>query len=347
MKKIKILLTILGLISSFSLGLANDPGDKVRSIFDELSYQEKVEITLELDMDRVFGNRRSTEEHPAIISFAGENGLLQEWNIKVNIRGKFRRTNCDNLPPLKLNFKKKELLEAGLAKFDDMKLVTQCVSDDQEAKQLVIREYLTYKLFNQLTDTSFRVQFLTINYKDSKTGEIITQTGFLIEDAAQLRNRINVKKTKEDVYNRPKGDYNSSNMKVVSVFQYMIGNPDWDFDKLHNLKVYEKNGEAFAIPYDFDFSGIVGAPYVRINTDLQITSNKERIYLGFERDVESLENTLSVFSSKKGVLISTIKNTKLLNRRNKREMIRYINSFFRTMEEINFKMEYVKPPTLG
>ena len=106
--------------------------------------------------------KRNTEKHPAVFSFTDQSGAVQTWNIKVNLRGKFRRTRCENLAPLKLNFKKSELKAAGLAKFDDMKLVTHCMSSKSDAKALLQKEYLAYRLYNELTENSYRVQLLKI-----------------------------------------------------------------------------------------------------------------------------------------------------------------------------------------
>ena len=97
------------------------------SIFDKMAYQEVLEVTMEGDFSTLRNNRRSADAQKVIISFKDADGQLQTWTTKVTLRGHFRRMRCDAMPPLKLNFKKSELKEAGLAKFDDMKLVTQCM----------------------------------------------------------------------------------------------------------------------------------------------------------------------------------------------------------------------------
>ena len=155
---------------------------KSRSLFDILQYQEILEVTLEMDMQAVLGDRRNEEKHQAIFSFRDASAQYQEWLAKVKVRGKFRRLKCEAMPPLKLNFKKGHLAAAGLALFDDMKLVTHCVNDDEQAKNLLVREYLAYKIYNELTTQSYRVQFVKINYKDSDSENSFIQYGFLIED---------------------------------------------------------------------------------------------------------------------------------------------------------------------
>jgi len=164
------------------------------SLFDQLSYQEVVAVTIEGDFSTLTNNRRSGEAQKMVLTYTDANGELQTWNTKITLRGHFRRMRCDAMPPLKLNFKKSELKEAGLAKFDDMKLVTQCM-DQPDNKQWVLKEYLAYKLFNELTDDSYRVQLLKVTYKDTGSDETIKQWGFLIEDTAELRKRIGAEKS--------------------------------------------------------------------------------------------------------------------------------------------------------
>ena len=86
---------------------ANKATDIQNSIFDELHYQEMVEVNLELNMSEALSDRKNQEKHAAIFSYQDRSGQLQTWNIKVEQRGRFRRMKCENLPPIKLNFKKR------------------------------------------------------------------------------------------------------------------------------------------------------------------------------------------------------------------------------------------------
>ena len=204
---------------------ASDSNEQ-EGIFDLLDYREVVNINLTFDQEEVFTDRRSGDEHEATFSFKDEQGVIQDWSIKVSLRGKFRRLKCSEIPPLKLNFSKKDLKKAGLAKFDDFKLVTYCVEDYKAAKDLLLKEYLTYKLYNQITDYSFRVQLVNITYRDSKTGQRKKQMGFLIEDAAQLRARIGAGKSEYKHVIEPER-HDLEAQRTTAFFQYLIGNVDW------------------------------------------------------------------------------------------------------------------------
>jgi len=330
---IQKLITAILLIVVFTNYSFATPSNVTKSIFDELSYQEELEVTMEMDMNAVFGNRRNTDKHPTTFSYLDKNGNAQSWNIKVKLRGKYRRTRCEAMAPLKLNFKKDDLKAAGLAKFDDMKLVNHCVMNKKEAKELLVKEYLAYKIYNQISDKSFRVQFLKITYKDVVTGNEKIQWGFLIEDTAELRARINAKKVKVE-YNLPRENFNEEELLTASLFQYMIGNSDWSTGRVHNVKLVQSNSKLIIIPYDFDFSGLVKASYVKLDSELGLTSKTDRIYLGFEEDIIQTPETLEIFYNKKEIIIKTIKDCKMTSAKNRREMTRYINSFYDNIDNL-------------
>ena len=160
---------------------------------------------------------------------------------------------CD-FAPLKLNFSKKDLVKAGLKEFDKLKLVTHCMDDKSISKEAVMREYLAYKLYNELSNVSLRVQLVKITYVDVNTGEKIkNRYGFLIEDIDELAARNNA-----EVYERMNVQDNqliATAENNHSFFQYMIGNADWDLKMLRNVKLLQdkRNGKITVVPFDFDF----------------------------------------------------------------------------------------------
>ncbi|MEM9823696.1 MAG: hypothetical protein AAF985_21600 [Bacteroidota bacterium] len=323
---------------SWSSLLANNPlvptHLEEQSIFDVMAFQEVLEVELELDLKEIIQNRRSREAFKGQFSFVDQNGQRQIWKAKVTQRGRFRRGKCIAMPPLKLNFKKKELAAAGLAKFDDLKLVTHCVEDDKAAKELLLREYLAYKLYNELTDQSFRVQLIKIKYRDINTGEELKQWGFLIEDTAQLRSRLDLTKPGNTIGVQAE-QFEAFAFKRMALFQYMIGNTDWNIATNQNLKILEKGEQYLAIPYDFDFSALVSAPYATLNSSYNQTSLKDRVYLGAPEDLDDLSDNLEAYRNKKDQLLDLVKDFDLLPRKARREVLTYLKSFYKNMDQIN------------
>lgn len=318
-----LLVVFILFITVLNVNIASTP----YSIFDEMNYQEVLKITIEVDLNNLLKDRLSKEDYVAKLKFMDAGGKLQEWDMKVALRGKFRRIKCNEMPPLKLKFKKKDLAAMGLSAANDLKLVTQCVEDEREAKVLLLKEYLAYKIYNQLTDISYRVQLVKVTYQDSKTGKRKRQWAFLIEDTAQLRERLLAEKCK-NCFNQSIETFEQETFKLMSVFQYMIGNSDWSALIERNTKLIKTADHILAIPYDFDFSGLVDAPYATVNAKYHLTSRKDRIYLGFDEHLADITPTFQYVLSKKVEIIELVKKFKLLNANDREAIIEYLQTFF-------------------
>ncbi len=65
-------------------------------------------------------------------------------------------------------------------------------------------------------------------------------------------------------------------------FEYLIANTDWSTTFYHNMKVIETPPRKYlSIPYDFDMSGLVNAPYATTNETLDLLSVRDRLYRGY------------------------------------------------------------------
>lgn len=330
----KIILQTLMLLLTSIPSFAN----QAPSIFDLFSQKEVLEVNLKFDIERLNANRRTKEDFHAVLDYELE-GTSTSWEIEVAPRGKFRRNKCADIPPLKLKFKKSDLASKGFSKSNDFKLVPQCTEDQEVAKEILLREYLAYKLYNVITDQSYRVQLLKINYEDSKTSESKAQWAFLIEDTAQLRERVQAKKFKFE------GGIDTSMMdreqlKTVALFNYMIGNFDYNHHHGKNVKPIMKDGKVQFVPYDFDFSIMVKAPYATLSEDIKIKHWTDRVYLGFDSDLDNIESTYAHFSDKKKDLIREVKSFKLLSSESREEIEYYLNSFFKQGLDIKTKAFY-------
>lgn len=332
MKNFKSLyIALIGVVFLFLFVSTTEAQQK--SIFDLMHYKDDLSLTLESDFEYIKENRRSEEYQKARLTFDDESGAEQVWDMKVRVRGNFRRLNCSDIPPLKLKFKKAELAAAGLASFNDMKLVTYCTADKNEAYELLMKEYLTYELFSEVSKNSYRVQLLRINFKDSNTGRKTKQWAFLIEDTAQLKARIGAV-TAENIYNLPLERYYENDRKLVGLFQYIIGNSDWSYEQSRNVKMLEKDGKIIPVPYDFDFSGIVNASYAVPNPNYKMISRTERIFMGFEEDLADMHNALYQIYGRRQNLLDKALNFKYLSNEVRYEVYSYLKSYFDDFETI-------------
>lgn len=318
------------------------------SIFDILYHEQKaVNVTIKTQIKNLVANKLDDESVPAEISFKDKNGVDRKFEMKLEKRGKFRLRQC-YFPPLKLDFKKPDLRAAGLSDYDDMKLVTHCLEDPKKGKENVVREFLVYKLYNLLTPYSYRVQMIKILYEDEdeKVSEVKAY-GFLIEDTKEMADRLNGEVV--ETFNLKPEEMLLDNFQLQSLFQYLIGNADWDLGMLRNIKVLSSfsDEKLYAIPYDFDFSGLVNADYAIPNPDYGLFSVRDRVFLGAQ---DELVPSTSYLLSKESALLKLCKKAKLLSRESRNDIVNYLYYCFREFEngprDIRFPEDLLRPKTI-
>jgi hypothetical protein len=135
-------------------------------------------------------------------------------------------------------------------------------------------------------------------------------------------------------------------MTMVNLFQFMIGNTDWSVPGDHNIKLIQHrdsaNARPFAVPYDFDFGGLVDAPYAIPDEQLGTTSVTQRVYRGFPRTMEELQESIVNFNNKKAEIYKLITDDALLDKKQKDAMIRYLNEFYSIINEPrSIKREFI------
>ena len=303
-----------------------------KSIFKLLQRDDVLQLSITTDIGELLEGKGKEKYIPAQIAYNDLTNNEVVWNIESRQRGKFRRKICD-FPPLKLRFSKNDLAEQGLKTFHTLKLVTHCLDDVYAAKNNVLKEYLAYKLYNELTDKSLQVQVVKITYIDSKKKyPKLKRYGFIIENHHEMAERLEGKVVE---YFNP--DYSLMNKKAeitMAMFQYMIGNEDWDVVMGRNIKMLEPQnaGLLFAVPYDFDFAGIVKAEYARPNTALGLTSVLERSYQGKFKDKAAVSEIITHFQLKKNKFYQIVKEFKLMDKLNRKLMTNYLDSFFQELE---------------
>ena len=282
------------------------------------------------------------EYRPGKLGYTDSAGKEFWFDVGVRPRGKSRRRKefC-RFPPLRLNFKTKQVEDSLFAQQDKLKLVTHCKPSSQY-EQFLLVEYLTYKALNLLTDHSFKVRLLTIQYLDGDK-DLGTFSGFLIEHKNNLAARIN-RKVVEPVSIVPR-QLEPEHASIVELYQLMIGNTDFSLLKgptgdvcCHNAVLYENNGNYQPIPYDFDSTGLVNPPYAVPNEALKLRTVKVRRYRGFCRSEELLENTLQLFQGKKKAIYDLFGTRPLsedhaLSKRTSHRTRSYLDGFFAIIED--------------
>lgn len=334
MKKLSVLILMILLASTYMVAntTAIEQGKQLPSLFDQLIQDEPLEITIETDLINLIENKRKPDYLPAELRYT-QNDKDYNWKMKLRPRGKSRRTLC-GFPPLKLELAKKDLTAAGLSKLDDLKLVTHCLADSTTSANMVLREYLAYRLYNVLSLNSLRAQLVKINYIDSKSvHEDMTRWGILLEDIDELAIRLKGKEV--DQFAFVAGELDTIQHTYISVFQYMIGNTDWSILPIRNLKLIRQanRSEFVLIPHDFDYSSLVNAPYALPREHLGQTSLHHRVYQGLITSPKVLRPILKQFQAKKKEVLALVDDFEHLDKVEKIYLMRSLRQFFRTIKD--------------
>jgi hypothetical protein len=289
-----------------------------------------LDVTLTTDMTKLINQKSKNESQKATFAckLADRSTISEEINI--NARGVFRRSYCF-IPPLKLNFHNPT--SPRLYPLNSLKLVCPC-RNSTTYQQYLLKEFLVYKIYTLLTDKSFRSRLLRLTYNDSRgKKKPFTSYAFLVEDVDALAKRNHCKEWKNGKISTE--NTQRDQMTLVAVFQYMIGNTDWAIPNGHNIKlIYNKKdsvGKPYAVPYDFDYSGLVNTDYAVPAEELGTHSVTERVYRGFARTMNELQNVFNQFNKQKENIYALIKNFEPLSQQNKKEMIWYLDDFYKTI----------------
>jgi hypothetical protein len=295
--------------------------------------EEKViSITLSSDLKKLMISKKEKDKQPASVTCQFPDSTVITEPIQVYARGNYRRQNCF-MPSLMLDFKTKN--SPRLSPLHKLKLVCGC-RPGKEYEQLVLKEYIIYKMYNLLTDMSFRVRLVYLNYEDIKDRvKSYAQYGFLIEDMDALARRNECQELEKVKINSTLT--NPAQMTLVDIFQYMIGNTDWSVPTYHNIKLMQPHGDRAArpypVPYDFDFSGLVNASYAVPAPEIGTQSVTERVYRGFAHSMDDIQNVLNVFRAKKDSLYNLINGFELIWPGTRKEMINYLDDFYTMIKD--------------
>lgn len=311
-----------------SATLATPAVDLNRILF--FAEQKPVEITLATDFKKMLSERKKGVYQPGTATLHLSPTESVTDNIRLYARGEYRRKEC-NMPGLMINFKNEDKT-GKLSALKKMKLVCGCTTNEY-GEQLLLMEYLIYKMYNQLTDMSFQVRLAKINYKDVREKmKPYTQYAFLLEDVDDMAERNKCTEIEEIKFNTEQT--NRQQTTIVSLFQYMIGNTDWSVPTYHNVKlIKDSTALPYVVPYDFDFAGAINARYAAPVPELGIQSVTERLYRGFPRNMGEVQMALDVFRKQKDNLLSMVKNFELLNKRERDGMYRYVEEFYKIIED--------------
>jgi hypothetical protein len=301
---------------------------------------EILEVTIKAPFSLLMRERPVDEDVAGQLAYS--DAVLGEvvLDIGIRTRGRYRlQERVCPFAPMRLNFKKKATDKTLFRQTDKIKLVTHCRDDSERYSQAVLREYLAYRIFNSMTDKSFRARLLQVTYvdTDSQIPDRVNYA-FLIEHRDRLAKRLGMKVL--DIKNTSVEALDAKHTNLASVFQYIIGNTDFSPIRgaegepcCHNyVLLAPESGAILAIPYDLDMSGLVNARHATPNPRFHIRSVRTRLYRGRCNNNEHLDKTLQAYQDRKQDIYQLVSGITQFSDDTKKKVTDYIDGFYTTID---------------
>lgn len=295
--------------------------------------------------------RSSTKPYPATLAVSQAGGPEQSIPIQLAARGVTRRTGgyC-SFPPLSLAFAKGAAKGTPFHGQRRLKLVTYC-NAGRDYEQRVVLEYLSYRIYNLITPMSFRVRKAEVTYRTGPGDQVVTRIGFLIESLDDLARRNGRAPLMAKVNQVSAGQLDQRASARASLFQYMISNLDYEFlagrtgeDCCHNARLIAAPNAipgvatgVIPIPYDFDYSGFVDAPYAGVPVEIEqndgISSVKERLYRGYCASNPEIAKAAAEFRAARGETMSLVNGEPSLTEAFRNRATRFLEGFYAVLDD--------------
>ena len=297
------------------------------------------ELKITADFAYLLANKKTDHYVPAQLEVDNETGSAVH-GIELQVRGKYRRRVCD-FPPLRIKFGKKYLSSLGYEKHNKLKLVTHCIDAKLSGNENVVKEYLAYKLYELLNPNSYQVALVRLTYHDSGAAfGKVKRLGILIEDTDEMADRVGGEEC--ECFSQPLESFAAKDEATMALFQYMIGNEDWEVASLRNVKLVKRPDDVLVpVPFDFDFAGLVNAPYAIPNPDLGLKSITERHFMGSGRNSAVWTKVVSRFRENREDLLALIREQKGLGSDEKSRILAYIEAFYDELPRLAFLPEEI------
>ena len=248
-----------------------------------------IQTPLDIGISMSIKEVKQTKEDSTYIShklyYKTDSGINDSMKIDLKSRGNFRLREC-YFPPLWIKIKKDQTKGTLFEGNKKLKLVLPCHTQ-ADNNDLILKEYLCYKLYEEISPYSFKTRLVNIDLTEQrgKKEKKFQLKGILIEDVDKIAKRMNCKTAEvEQIHPAALQDTSAS---LFDMFQFMISNTDWSKSFQHNSKLIYLHSRYIPVPYDFDMSGLVDAPYAVVSVigeeTLPVESVRDRYYRGYCR----------------------------------------------------------------
>jgi hypothetical protein len=301
---------------------------------------EPLVLTLKADFKAINKERteKSTRRFPGTLSTGDDSPSIP---VELGSRGHSRLNvaTCAWVP-LRVQFKKKEVAGTVFDGQSSLKLVTHC-RDNNDFEQHVLREYLPYRIYSLVSPIAFRARLAKVSYVDAASGKpLTTRYGMFIEDDSDVARRAEARSV--DLPRTLYKDLDPESLMTMSLFEYMIANTDVSVYVLHNVKLMvTEQHTTYPVPYDFDYSGLVNAPYANPDPKLGISTVRDRIYRGPCGSEVEFDKVLEKFRAKKADVMALYDTLPDLTPGYRKQARSYLEEFYSAVDRSRLKKTLV------
>ncbi len=294
---------------------------------------QPLQVTLRADWDAVFRNRDPDREVKVPGSLVVANGARMDTiPVSFHTRGnaRLRRAIC-TVPPVMVVFDQGGKAGTPFAGQRELKLVTHC-RDNENFEQSCLVEYLTYRMYNMITNRSFGVRRLVATWEDTVRASRSVKPAFLLEDDRMVASRLGGKLDKAPIGFQESDPVTTTNM---ALFSLLIGNTDWSQPAQHNVKLVRMDSAEtfYPVPYDFDWSGVIDAPYARPDPRLGLRSVRDRQYRGPCVSETTFQSALGNLLAKRDSILGLVESFEGLRENRKKKVMDYLSGFFKDIPD--------------
>jgi len=331
-----LLLCLLSTLSA-SFGWASESpasGDPLFSSFDVL------EITLKGPLKQISRDRAEEPElRGGTLNYVDADGRAVALSVELEPRGKSRRDRAVcTFPPLWVHFDKDEIKGTLFKKQKKLKLVTHCRSQES-FQDYVIKEYLVYRIFNQLSPASFNARLLKISYEEGDKKPLVRH-GFFIEHKKRLAKRLDTEVV-EPADRILTTSLDQEQAAIAELFQYLVSNTDFSFIAppendtcCHNGVLFDAGeGMYLPVPYDFDRTGLVDPPNGQPDANLGQRSFRDRVFRGFCHDPAVMDAALEKTRAARESIENLISDQEQLSPRARSKALKFVAGYYDVIDD--------------
>jgi len=325
-----VVIALLHVAAMVTWGLPVDAGE---SLF---AGDEIFEINLRVPLSKLM---RQAKNAPGV---SGSLELDDGTSVPMTCKkyGISRLRECQ-LASLAMTVTENDVLDTPFEGQRTLRLVTPCRLGGDYDKYTML-EYLVYRSYAVIAEPALQVRLVRVRFQNSKKpGKDVVRYAFFIEDIGDAAARGG--RAWLDIQSQRTSDLDATQLTVMTLFQYMVGNTDWSAVKgrsddrcCHNVAVFgEKGGDLNTVlPFDFDQTGLVNPPYAAPpDPSLGIQRVTDRKYRGLCEHNHQLPTAITLFNEKRPELEALFRRDELPYQKERERALKFIAGFYDTIND--------------